>query len=405
MESQGLPTQVEDLQVDRRAASRRRRRGRWWIAAAAVLVLAGAAILAATRPPSVAVGQVRALRPGEQQVQLTATGFVVSRRQSILAPKVPGRLKEVLVNEGTRVKVGQVIARLDPSDAQVALQRAEAERQSAAAEVAEAVAAEKRAERTYLRTGRLAQVGAATVEARDDAQTAFTSARAATRAARARVRAAEKGREAARLQLESTVVRAPFDGTVVRKIASEGAVLAPATVAQVDVGGIVELVDLEALEVDAEVGEEQLSRVRLGQPALVFLDAFADRVWRGEAASLRPSVDRSKATATVKVRFLDPLEGALPGMGARVSFLSRPLTRAELSARAQRRVPAAAVVERGGAPAVLVVEEDRVRQVPVELGDRVGDEYVLRKGPSPGQKVVLAPGGRLREGRRVKVAR
>jgi multidrug efflux pump subunit AcrA (membrane-fusion protein) len=192
---------------------------------------------------------------------------------------------------------------------------------------------------------------------------------------------------------------------VVRKIASEGAVPAPATVAEVDVGGIVELVDLEALEVEAEVSEEQLSPIRREQPALVFLDAFADRVWRGEASSLRPSVDRSKATAAVRVRFLDPAAGALPGMGARVSFLSRPLAETELRAEPERRVPASAVLVRDGKRVVLVVEQERIRVVPVELGERVGDEYALRDGPGPGQQVVLAPGRRLREGHRVKVAR
>jgi RND family efflux transporter MFP subunit len=404
MEPGGVPEQLEVLKVDRRLKSRRRR-GRWWIAGAVALAVAVAAILIARRPPTVAVGQVRALRPGEEQSQLTAAGFVVSRRQSILAPKIAGRVEEVLVDEGSRVKAGDVIGRLDPSEAQVAVQRAEAERQSAAAEVASAAASARQARRTYQRTSRLAEVGAATVEARDDARTAMESAEASVRAARARVRAAERALAAARLQLESTVVRAPFDGTVVRKIASEGAVLAPATVAQVDVGGLVELVDLDALEVEAEVSEEQLTRLRPGQPALVFLDAFPDRVWRAEASSLRPAVDRSKATATVKVRFVDPVKGALPGMGARVSFLSRPLEPRELRGEAGRRVPASAVLVRDGVPAVLVVEEERVREVPVKLGERVGDEYVLREGPAAGQRVVLAPGRRLREGRRVKVAR
>lgn len=404
MATDAVPARLEDLQIDRRTRTRRPHKRRLLLLALALVALVIAAAVFLSRPPSVSVAQVREVRPGEQQTAFTASGFVTSRRQSILAPKIPGRLVEVTVNEGDRVKEGDVVARLEDSDAKVALERSRAELSAAVATLKERQAAEANAKLMYDRNVKLAESGAITPAALDDSRTALNTTSALRGAASARVNAARRATDAAELGLRDTVVRAPFDGTVVRKIADEGAVLAPATVTGVDVGGIIELVDLDALEVDAEVSEDQLRRVKPDEPTLIFLDAYPDNTWRGRAATVRPSVDKSRATATVKVRFEDPTGGVLPGMGARVAFLSQALTPEQLEAGAQLRIPAAAVVQHNAGATVFVVEKDQLKEVPVELGEKVGDEYVLRKGPAAGQQIVLSPQRRMRAGTKVKVA-
>jgi RND family efflux transporter MFP subunit len=406
---------LDAIHIDRTArggARRSRKRRLVLLLAIAVAAIVTGVAIALTRPPAVAVAEVREARPGEAATELSAAGYVVSRRRSIVAPQVPGRLVEVLVNEGEEVRAGQVLARLDDQDARAALEEARARAASTRARLEAARATTIKAERDLRRAEQLEAVGAIAAVELSDARTTQLAAEAETRAAGAELAAAGAAIAVAELQIEHAEIRAPFDGTVVRKIADEGAVLAPAAISEIDVGGVVEMVDLDALEVEAEVGEEELARIRDGQPALIFLDAYPDAVHRGEVVAVRPSIDRAKATAVIKVRFSDRpnrrTAGAatvrvLPNMGARVSFLSQPLDPQALAHEPRLRVPASAVVERNGAHVVFVIEGGRARSAPVEVAGRAGGEVLLRAGPPPGAKVVAAPRARLREGSRVRV--
>lgn len=403
MAEAGVGERLAELRIDRtRRTARSRVRRRLLPAILALLVLAVAILVLATRAPAVEVVQVREARPGEAVTELSASGYVASTRRSIIAPQIPGRLDEVLVDEGQQVQEGEIIARLDDADARVALLRSQAEESAARGRVEEARALVARSRRDLARTEQLTRSGALAGKALPDARNTFEAAEAQLASARAQHEASLRAVEAANLQLSHTTVRAPFTGTVVRKIADEGAVLAPAAITTSDVGGIVELVDLQGLEVEAEVSEEQLRRIERGQPALIFLDAYPDRVFRGEAGTVRPAIDRSKATAVVKVQFTEPTEGVLPDMGAKISFLGEPLPDEALQSDARLRVPAAAVVERDGRQVVFVVEDGRARAVPVQVGERVDDEVSLVEGPKPGTPVIRSPGD-LREGSRVKV--
>ncbi|MBN8227841.1 efflux RND transporter periplasmic adaptor subunit [Corallococcus macrosporus] len=400
-------TALSALRIDRSAAPMRRRRWLRWLIPAALL-LAGVLAIAgavARRPPTVRVAEVREPLPGEQQTELSASGYVDSRRRSVIAPLIAGQLVEVSVEEGEPVRRGQVIARLDDRDARVVLDRAEAEVQAAGARLAASEAQAVNADRTTERTRNLARQGAVARAQLLDVETAGRATRESLNLARAQLAVARRAREAARLQLAHTVVRAPFDGTVSKKLANEGAVLAPAALTGTNLGGIVELVDLQALEVEAEVSEEQLSRIRTGQPALIFLDALPERAFPGQVATVRPAIDRSKATATVLVRFQSVPRGALPDMGAKVSFLRQPLPPDALDAHGQPpRVPASAVVHDSGGDAVWVVKDGRLARQPVRVAGRVGEEVSLAQGPRAGTQVVVAPDPkRLRDGRRVKV--
>jgi RND family efflux transporter MFP subunit len=361
--------------------------------------------LAMGRAPSVRVAEVREARPGEQQTELSAAGYVASRRRSVIAPQVAGRLLEVAVDEGDAVKEGQVLARLDDRDARVAAARVRAELQAASQRLLAARATATRARSDLGRAEQLAKAGVVTRASLEEARAVASASSAEEQAAVAQFEAARRASEAASLQLSHTVVRAPFAGTVVRKLADEGAVLAPAALEQENIGGIVELVDLGALEVEAEVSEEQLPRIKLGQPALVFLDAFPDQAFRAKVRSIRPAIDRSKATGDVNVAFEEIPPGVLPDMGARVAFLKEEVSPEALANKdSALRVPAAAVVQGSdGQSAVWVVQDGRLKRQPVQVAEKVGEEVALAKGPPPGTQVVVSPNGKLRTGRKVKV--
>lgn len=393
------------LRIDRSAHPRRAHWRRWLLPVALVLVLAFVLVsMVVGRAPTVRVAEVREARPGEQQTELSAAGYVSSRRRSVIAPQVSGRLVEVAVEEGDAVEKGQVLARLDDRDARVGAARVRAELEAASQRLIAAQALATRARSDLGRAERLAEAGVVTRASLEEAQAGARASSAEEQAAMAQLTVARRAAEAAELQLAHTVVRAPFSGTVVRKLADEGAVLAPAALEQENIGGIVELVDLGALEVEAEVSEEQLPRIELGMPALVFLDAYPDQAFRAKVRSVRPAIDRSKATADVNVEFEEIPPRVLPDMGARVAFLKEEVSPEVLARKdGALRVPASAVVQREGQSLVWVVEDGRLKRQPVQVAEKVGDEVALAKGPPPGTQVVVSPEGRLRPGRKVKV--
>jgi RND family efflux transporter MFP subunit len=394
----------EKLRIDRSRRTARRPTVRIGLVAGLLLVVGLTSLVLLGRPPLVAVAQVREARPGETVTQLTAAGYVDSERRSTIAPKIPGKLVEVAVKEGEHVDEGEVLARLDDADARAALQQAQAQTRAAEAQAGGARAVRAKAKRDLDQMSRLAEAGAVSRTALLDAESQARSASAGEQSALAQVRAAEDAAEQARIRLDSTVVRAPFAGTVSKKLADEGAVLAPAAVSDVNVGGIVELVDLGALNVEAELSEDRLSSVHEGQPALIFLDAYPDKFFEGEAGTIRPTIDRAKATAVVKVPFLVPPEGVFPNMGAKVSFLSRRLDADALAHEPRLRVPRSSVVKVNGGDAVFVVAGERLKVEPVEVSIVAGDEVALARGPAPGSQVVAAPTPKLHDGQRVRVA-
>ena len=398
----GSRHRLEALRIDRNRTVARKTKKR--IAAALVvgLLAALAVLVLLRRPPQVLVAEVREARPGEAATELTAAGYVSSERRSTVAPKIPGRLVQVAVKEGQHVEQGDVLARLDDKDQVVGLRQAEAQAGAAAADAASARAARAKADRDLDQMTRLAASGAISPTALLDTRTAADAARAGELAALARQKAADDVVAQAKIRLD-TVVRAPFSGTVSKKLADEGAVLAPAAVSDIDVGGIVELVDLDTLGVDAELGEDRLASVHEGQPALIFLDAYPDKFYEGVTGTIRPTIDRAKATAVIKVPFLAPPEGVFPNMGAKVSFLSRKLDADALAREPRLRVPRSAVVTIDGHDAVWVVEGGRVRHQVVTVAAQAGDEVSLSDGPPPGTTIVSAAGPKLKDGARVRV--
>jgi RND family efflux transporter MFP subunit len=202
--------------------------------------------------------------------------------------------------------------------------------------------------------------------------------------------------------VDQTLIRAPFDGVVLTKAANVGDVVTPFSSALDAKGAVVTMADMSTLEVEADVSESNLSRVRIGQPVEIQLDALPDVRFRGVVARTVPTVDRSKATVMTKIRFIEADARILPEMSAKVAFLSQEISDAERAPRAA--LNSAALTTRAGHTVVFVVRGGKVAEVPVETGVKMGDLVEIRSGPQTGEKVVLRPSAKLHDGAAVKPA-
>lgn len=412
------PSGLSALRRPPRADTRRRGRRRWAIGAVAALALAAAAWWAWPRVPSVEVATVQPAWPSQQYTQLSASGYVVAQRRAAVSSKATGRLVELHVREGSRVRQGELIARLDAADVSASLGVAQAgERQArAAAGQAEANlvlarAQQALAEQELQRTLGLSGQGFVSTQAVDAAQTRARTAAASTAAARAAVataRAAVGQAQAqvgvARVNRDSTEIRAPFDGVVLVKNANVGDLITPFSNAAGTSGAVVTLADLSTLEVEADVSESSVGKVAVDQPVEITLDALPELRLAGSVARIVPTVDRAKATVMTKIRFerMDPR--VLPEMSAKVSFLSQAPGANER--QPVLAVPPGALAEREGRTVLLRVGQDgRVQALPVTAGRRLGEAVeVSGAGLQRGDRVVLAPPPGLGDGQAVRVA-
>jgi RND family efflux transporter MFP subunit len=401
-----LPTAVSSNELDKlridRAAPRRRRRILPWVVAGAV-VLAAAALYAASRAAvAVETAGVVQVYPSQKYTLLNATGYVVPQRKASVASKATGRLEWLGVAEGTVVRAGQVIARLENNDVVATRDQAAANVQVARSQLTQAEAELADAERELARARGLAAQKFISQASVDQALARHDKARAGVAGARAAIGAAEASLRATEIAVEYTLIRAPFDGVVLQKFANIGDVVSPFNPSPESKGAVVSMADMDTLEVEADVAEANLSKVRVDQPCEIALDARPDTRFTGVVRRIVPTVDRAKATVLVKVGFLDRDERVLPDMSARVAFLSQPVAPEERAPRTA--VTAEAVVQRDGRTVAFRIAEGRAVAVPVTVGERIGDVVGINAGLEPGQTVVKAPPADLRDGSRVKVA-
>ena len=337
---------------------------------------------------------------------LDASGYVVARRMATVSAKVTGRVQEVLIEEGMRVEEGQVLARLDPIDADASRDLAASQLAAARSQIdsvqAQLVDAEASARR-------LQQLVASQLVSRaqyDQAVAQRDSLRAQLATSRRNAQVAEDQLRIAGHGVDNTVVRAPFSGVVIAKAAQPGEIVSPLATGGFTRTGIGTIVDMESLEVEVEVGESYIGRVQPEMPVEAVLNAYPD--WRipGEVIATIPAADRGKATVKVRVALKEKDGRVVPDMGVRVSFLeSAPQPDQAQEQPRGVRVPAAAVVDREGGKAVFVLGDgDRVALQAVETGPARGNERIVLSGLSAGQTVVLDPPPELADGARVRVA-
>ena len=399
------PPDLSKLRIERGLAPVRRRRRRKWLTLGILGAIVVAAIVVYSLQPKVPTVQTTPIvttYPSQQFVVLNATGYVVAQRKAAISSKATGRLEWLGVAEGSRVKAGDVIARIDDRDVVAQAQSAEANVRAARASVAQAEVERDNAQVELKRNQDLVSKGFISQSALDTAKARYDRAVAGVASAQASLNAAIAGARNAEVAVDYTQIRAPFDGVILSKTANVGDLVTPFSSATDSKGAVVSMADMSTLEVEADVSESSLSKVHVGQPAEIVLDALPDMRFRGHISRMVPTVDRAKATVMTKVRFdaIDPR--VLPEMSAKVGFLSQ-----EVTAEQQKPLVAVnpdAVVTRNGRTMVFVLRDDKAVAVPVTPGTRIGDVTSITGSVKSGEKAVLHPPETLADGMAVKTA-
>jgi RND family efflux transporter MFP subunit len=385
--------------------------GRWirWIVLVVLLAGAGMGVWTwATRaqPIEVQVAAVAERPVGTQAAVLNASGYVTARRRATVSSKITGKVIEVNVEEGTAVKEGQVLARLDDSSAQAALALASAQAESARKAVSENEIHLAQAGLTLRRVTELFKERVASQSEVDQAKSEVDATQARINALREQVNVANSQVAVQRTDLDNTIIRAPFTGIAITKDAQPGEMVSP-----VSAGGgftrtgICTIVDMHSLEIDVDVNENYINRVRSGQRVSAVLDAYADWQIPGHVITMVPTADRQKATVLVRIAFenLDPR--ILPDMGVKVTFLreEEEATAPAVAARAITLVPKIAVLTDSASNFVFVVVGDAIERRAVRVGGADGDRVEVLGTLRSGDRVVLSPPPNLNDGAKVVV--
>lgn len=397
---------LSKLKIDR-ARKALKPSGPWrryaWVIAGVLAVVAGFLLFQGILSPSakVEVATVSLYYPSQAYTQLNASGYVVAQRKAAVASKITSRLLEITVEEGSRVRKGDVIARLEGEDAVAARDQAQANLKVARFNLEQAKAELEDAALAYQREKDLLAREFTSKAQFDAAEARYKKAQAAAAGAEAAVKAARAALQAAYVNLEYTLIRAPFDAVVLTKDADVGDIITPLGAAANAKAAVVTIADMASLQVEADVSESNLGLVRQGQPCEIHLDAIPESRFRGVVHAIVPTVDRSKATIMVKVRFLDNSPRILPEMSARVAFLSKVVGDDER--KPLLAVNRSAVVSRDGRRAVFVVRGNRVEETPLRTGREFGEMVEVLEGVQQGDRIVLNPPRGLRDGAKIRL--
>ena len=387
-----------------------------WLTGAAALIIAvvvvigrrGGTVPVQVVTVSTTTGGTGAAGGGSGSVAVVANGYVVARTKAAVSAKIPGRLAVLNVSEGSRVEKGTIIARLDNADYAAAVGQAEAGLASAKATLIEAQSDRDQMQRDYVRVRDIHAQNPNLVSPQDveNADSRARQADARFGAQSARVDAAAAALRVAQANLENTYVRAPFSGTVLRKEAEVGEVVAPSVGGGLTRGAVVTMADLATLEVEVDVNEAYIARIHSDQQARITLDAYPDTAFRGTVRQIIPTADRQRATVQVKVSILDRDPRILTEMGAKVEFLEAPRLVAAGAAQPVERpriiVPAEAVRNANGHDVVWIVRDGRLQKRDVDAGPVSGNFREIRSGLSGGEQLLVGGIETPKEGQRVK---
>ncbi len=406
--------QLASLQIDRSEEERRRA---WPSVLLVVLVVAAVATMAwfwllRPRTPEVTTAVARAVRRDQEATVLNASGYVTARRQATVSSKVTGRVLEVLIEEGMEVEEGQVMARLDDSNARASLGLAEAEVGAARAALNETEVRRDEAEVDLNRIGELVDRKVLSEAERDRAQAAFDSLVARIEQQRTQIEVAARRVAVWQQEIDDRTIRAPFAGVVISKNAQPGEMISPLSAGGAFTRtGIGTVVDMTSLEIEVDVNESYINRVRAGQAVEASLDAYSDWQIPAHVIAIVPTADRQRATVRVRIGFeaLDPR--ILPDMGVKVAFRETSVRPGEalgsegdvVSVRPGVIVPPGAVRKDGNRDIVYVVRDDTVERRAVTLGDPVDQDVVILSGLAAGETVVVDGPADLSDGDSVRV--
>jgi HlyD family secretion protein len=382
---------------------------RWilWVGALILIAVAGFAAwrwFTRERPAEIEVATVTERAAGSQASVLNASGYVTARRRATVSSKVTGKVVEVNVEEGMNVREGQVLARLDDSQPRAALALAEAQAEAARRGLREN---EVRLDQARLAERRAAQLLAERIVSQsqlDQAKSDADSLEAHIAALKQQVSVAESQIEVQRTDLNNTVIRAPFSGVAISKDAQPGEMVSP-----VSAGGgftrtgICTIVDMKSLEIEVDVNESYINRVKPNQDVIAVLDAYPDWQIPARVITMVPTADRQKATILVRIGFKELDPRILPDMAIKVTFLREPGASDGPVAQATALVPKAAIRTSGTESVAFVVRGETVERRAVRLGGTDGDRVEVLAGLQAGDRVALSPPAELQDGARVVV--
>ncbi len=381
-----------------------------WLVGAAVVIIAVVVLIGrrgGTVPVQVVTvttsGGAGAARGGNGAVAVVANGYVVARTKAAVSAKIPGRLAMLNVSEGSRVQKGDVIARLDNADYAAAVGQAEAGLASAKATLIETQSDRDQLQREFVRVRDIHSQNPNLVSPQEveNAESRARQGDARVDAQHARVDAAAAALRVAQANLENTYIRAPFSGTVLRKEAEVGEVVAPSVGGGLTRGAVVTMADLATLEVEVDVNEAYIARIQGGQQARITLDAYPDTSFRGAVRQVVPTADRQRATVQVKVTIVDRDPRILTEMGAKVEFLGAASS-TERTERPRIIVPAEAVRSENGRDVVWIVRDGRLQKRDVDAGPVSGNFREIHSGLAGGEQLLVGGIETPRDGQRVK---
>ncbi len=401
---------LKELRIDRDATGESSpSRTRLWIGLAAALLVAGAALiwwLGRAQAIPVVVAAARAMpAAGIAASVLDATGYVTARRQATVSAKITGKVKTLLIEEGQSVADGEVLATLDDAEAQAETSLRQAQVAAARAGLSEIQSALANAERELERQRELEARKLTSVATLDTARTQAEALHARLASQQSEVKVTEQALNAARVQLDNTIVRAPFAGVVTVKAAQPGEMISPISAGGGSIRtGIGTIVDMDSLEIQVDVSEAYINRVQAGQPVEAVLNAYPE--WRipAEVIAIVPTADRSKATVKVRIALKARDSRIVPEMGVRVAFLEKqPKTGAASPPLRGVLVPPAAVRQEADANIVFVMQDGQARRRAVTLGGMLGDSRQLLAGVLVGESVIIEAPATLMDGAAVEV--
>lgn len=399
---------LSSLRIDdgsRRASKTGKRLGLFAATLGALLLLGSLLLAFRSQTPVVEVATARAIGGAKAEALLNASGYVTPRRRATVAAKVTGRVEQMYAEEGLHVKSGQVLATLDCSQPNATLASARSDCDATAAALADLQVQSANADRESVRAQGLHTAGVISPQALDAAKTAAESLHSKIALTKEQVRAAEARIGISQQDVDNCTVRAPFDGIVVSKDAQRGEMVSP-----ISAGGgftrtgIATLVDMNSLEIEVDVNESYIARVRQGQRVNATLDAYPDRELPAKVRTVIPTADRQKATVKVRITF-DKLDNTiLPDMGVKVAFLSAtPPPEKNAGAEARALVPKGAVHSDGGKQIVFLVRDQKLERRAVSLGAERGSDVEIIAGIAPGDKLVVGGANKLHEGQAVEI--
>jgi len=340
--------------------------------------------------------------PSQTFTLLNASGYVVPQRKSSVAAKATGRLVALYVEEGNKIKKDQIIAQLENDDIAASRRQALANVDVSRAGYEQTKAELNDAQVSFERQKQLLSRELVAKSDYDTAEARYKKSIAALASADASIKASQAALNGADVSLEYTRIRAPFDGVVLTKNADVGDIVTPLGAAANAKSAVVTIADMASLQVETDVSESNIEKLKPGQPCEIQLDAVPDTRFPGTIYMIVPTADRSKATVMVKVRFNSIDSRILPEMSAKVAFLSREVKKEEEKSRTA--VSPKAIIDDGGKKFLFVVKQNRVKLTPVTLGAPLGDMVEVLGGATSGDKVVINPLKNLKDNARIKIA-